>query len=254
VSVLAIRDLGVTLGGHRILSGIALDIRAGELVGLIGPNGAGKSTLLKAVAGLLPHTGTIALFGRSDLDRQERARRLAYLPQNGQVHWPLAAREVVALGRLPHRPPFVGPSAADHAAVERALAEAHASDFAARTIDTLSGGERGRVLLARALAGTPELLLADEPTAALDPRHQLHIMARLGACAAGGVAVIAVLHDLALAARSCPRLVLLDRGRVVADGSPDSVLTPDRLARVYGIAGELRRVDGLPVLLARETV
>lgn len=195
--------------------------------------------------------GSIALFGRAQLDARERARRLAYLPQGGQVHWPLTARQVTALGRAPHRAAFAGPSRADEAAVDLALARAHATDLAQRRVDTLWGGERGRVLLARALAGEPQLLLADEPTAALDPRHQLGIMALLGALAAEGMAVIAVLHDLALAARACPRLVLLQNGRIVADGPPDAVLTPHRLATVYGLDGELRHIDGQPVLLAR---
>ena len=251
---LGLDGVSVRLGGVPVLERVSLAVAAGELIGLIGPNGAGKSTLLRAAAGLEPlAAGGVTLLGRpvAGLDRRERAKAMAYLPQHGPVHWPLPVRDLVALGRLPHRAAFAASGDDDAAAVARALERAGVAAFAARPIDTLSGGERGRALLARALAGEPALLLADEPTASLDLAHQLQIMELLAGLAAGGMAVIAVLHDLGLAARICPRLVLLDRGRIAADGPPAAVLTPERLAAVYGIDGALETVDGIPVLVAR---
>ena len=229
---LGVADLHVSLGGKPVLRGVTLDLAPGALTGLVGPNGAGKSTLLKAMAGLVaPARGRVSLDGEdiAHMPPRPRARRIAYLPQGHALHWPLSARDVVALGRLPHG------GAQNDAAVTRAMQRTGAAAFAARSIATLSGGEQSRVMLARALAVEAPVLLADEPVASLDPYHQLFVMALLRELAREGQLIVAVLHDLALAARFCGRLVLMQEGRMIAAGAPDTVLTGDNLARAYGV-------------------
>ena len=246
------RAIAVTLGGKPILQAVDLDLRPGEVLGLIGPNCAGQTTLLRVLAGLLaPTSGTLPYDGDDPaaLGRQALARRVAYLAQGGDTAWPLSVEAVIGLGRLPHRRPFAGPSKADLSAIERALEACDAERFRDRTVDTLSGGERRRILLARALAVEAPYLLADEPLAGLDPLHQLEVMELLRQTARGGAAVVVVLHDLTLAARFCDRLVLLDRGRRVAEGAPAEVLDEERLATVFGVTALRGSHDGEPLLL-----
>jgi iron complex transport system ATP-binding protein len=236
--LLEARGVQQQLGGREVLRGVDLRLRRGEMLGLIGPNGAGKSTLLRAITGLLePQRGEILFDGRplASFDDRARARRIAYLAQGGEAHWPLPVERLVAIGRLPHLSGWQQPGAADAAAVEAALRATDAWQFRTRSVSSLSGGERMRVMLARALAGGPELLLADEPVAALDPAHQIGVMSLLKAQAEAGGAVVAVLHDLTLAARYCDRLVLLAEGCVAAEGAPREVLSEETLARVYGV-------------------
>ncbi|MGE0715456.1 MAG: ABC transporter ATP-binding protein [Alphaproteobacteria bacterium] len=246
MAALSLAGVGVHLDGRGVVDGVTLDVAKGALVALVGPNGAGKTTLLRAVAGILPHVGRVLVAGRdaATLTPAMRARAVAYLPQQRDIAWRLSARDVVALGRLPHRPAGRGPSEADRAAVERALRDVDAATLADRPATRLSGGERARVLLARALAQEAPLLLVDEPTAALDPFHQLHVMALLRARADEGASVVAVLHDLASAARFAHSVVLMDRGRVVASGPPATVLTVDHLARTYRVHPLAGRHEG----------
>jgi iron complex transport system ATP-binding protein len=237
---LVIDNLSVPIGGRTILRDIGFAAQGGTLLGLVGPNGAGKSTLARAIAGLLaPSAGMIAVDGvpLSAMSRRNAARKIAYLPQGDAVHWPLAARATVALGRAPHLGRFGALSPADRDAIERAMARADLASLAERDVKSLSGGERARVLLARALAVEAPILVADEPVGALDPRHALRIMALLREEVASGVLVIAVLHDLALASRFCDRLIVLNDGRLVGDGPPHDVLSPPGLARYYRVSG-----------------
>ncbi len=236
---LAARNITLRLGGRAVLDDVSITAAPGALVGLIGPNAAGKTTLVRVLAGLAtPEAGTVTLDSRpvAEIGRDARARAVAYLEQDAACHWPLAVRRLVALGRLPWLGPFQRTGASDAAAIAEAMADAEITPLADRPITTLSGGERARAFLARALAGTPRVLLADEPVARLDPYHQMKVMELLRAQAARGGAVVAVLHDLTLAARFCDRLVLLAAGRVAAEGPPTEVLTPESLARVYGVA------------------
>jgi len=235
---LTLERVGVSLGGKAVLHEVSLALQPARLVALLGPNGAGKTTLLRAMAGLVPVTGEIILDGTSlrQLDRPARARRIAYLPQGHQVHWPLSAREIVALGRYPHG--VTDPTRmneADGIAVETAMARTECSPLADRAVTTLSGGERARVMLARVLATGAPLILADEPTASLDPRHQIAVMQELKAESRRGALVIAVTHDLTLASRLADEIVLMDAGRIVAHGTPAEVLTDERFAAIYGI-------------------
>jgi iron complex transport system ATP-binding protein len=242
--------VSVTLGGRKVVEDVSANL-GGGVIGLIGPNGAGKSTLVRAVAGLIPSDGMILIDGTpvAALPLRERARRIAYLPQGQSVHWPLTVERLVALGRLPHLAPFARPGAEDAAAIEQALARTELLDLRDRPIDQLSGGERARALLARALAVEAPLLLADEPLAALDPAHQIEVMALLRAEAARGATVIAVLHDLTIAARWCDRLLLIDQGRLVADGKPRDVLTADRIRSVYSVTAFIGETDGEPLIV-----
>ncbi len=227
----------VTLDERMVVDGVSLHVAAGQLLALIGPNGAGKTTLLAALAGLRPHQGTVRLLGRprDALSGRERARTLAYLPQGHLAHWPLTVRRLVELGRLPHLAPWRAPVAADRLAVTEALQRADLVDLAERPFDTLSGGERARVMLARVLAVEAPLVLADEPVAALDPYHQLRVMELLRDYADGGAALIVVLHDLSLAARFCDELLLLHEGRLLARGPAEQVLSTAHLAEAYRV-------------------
>ncbi|WPL18052.1 Iron(3+)-hydroxamate import ATP-binding protein FhuC [Thiorhodovibrio winogradskyi] len=317
MKLLEIDALSVKLGGRRLLRDVTFALKAGELLGLIGPNGAGKSTLLKAVVQLLPQadrahsnhgwSGRIRLLGEdvTTLSARERARRLAYLGQDDRVQWPIRVDELVALGRHPHQPswrsggraaggvaggsaekragalPPSRNSADDRRATEAALHMTDIWHLRARRATELSGGERARARLARALAVEAPLLLADEPVAALDPLHQLRVMNDLRAyCQDGpktsdshsnqnaildqghqsgnhgganacqttpspaGRAVIVVMHDLTLASRFCDRLLLLRQGEPVALGPPDQVLSRERLRDIYGIRAISGHIEG----------
>ncbi|WP_044562671.1 ABC transporter ATP-binding protein [Azospirillum sp. B4] len=255
MTTLEARDIRLTLDGRSVLDGVSLRLRAGEVCGLIGPNGAGKSSLMRILAGLRPpDAGAVTLDGQPLPCPPDAAtaRRLAYLAQDRDIHWPLTVANVVALGRLPHRGPFRDNGAADRAAVERALAAADCAHLRDRVATTLSGGERARVLLARVLAGEPDILLADEPAASLDPLHQVQVMDLLRTLAGAGAAVLAVLHDLNAAAGWCDRVVMLHAGRVAADGPPADVLEPGLLRTIYGVDIARGTVDGQPVFVARQ--
>jgi iron complex transport system ATP-binding protein len=252
MSGLSAEKLTVALGGRAVLSEVDLALGSRRLVGLIGPNGAGKTTLLRALAGLVqPAHGRVLLDGKplSETPRKLRARRIAYLAQGQRVDWPLSVKRLVELGRLPHLEPWASPGGADRAEVEAALRATETDGLSERAVTALSGGERARVLLARCLAGDPEILLADEPVAGLDPYHALKVMELLAARAAAGMAVLVVLHDLPLAVRFCNELVLLSEGRVEATGAPLEVLSPARLARSYGVRAHYGEAEGRSFLV-----
>lgn len=251
MTVLQARNLSINLGGRPVLQDVSLTLARGCLLGLVGPNGAGKTTLVRALTGLVPAcAGTVNVRGKTlgALKRRDRARAIAYLPQGQVVHWPLSVERLVALGRLPHLPPLQRPGPADAAIVDIVLAETETVHLRARRISDLSAGERARVLLARALAVDAPFLLADEPVAALDPYHQLHVMELLAGRAARGAGILVVLHDLTLAARFCTRLVLIDSGRIAAEGLPHAVLNPERLRDTYRVEA-LALPDMPPVIL-----
>ena len=247
------RGLRVSLKGRDVLQGLDAIAQPGQLTAVIGPNGAGKTTLLKVLAGLInPQGGTALADGRhlASWDTAELARCRAYLPQERTVHWALTVRAVVALGRLPFQPLGAGETATDAAAVDAALVAMQVTHLAERPVLELSGGERARVLVARALAQQPRVLLADEPAAGLDPGHQLALFQLLAELARSGCTVMAALHDLSLAARFCHSVILVHAGRTIAAGPPLEVLTPDNLAAAYGINARCHIVDGVPVVLS----
>lgn len=252
MSVLGLENVGCRLQGRPILSDVSTAIKPGELVALIGPNGAGKSTLLRAMAGIQEGVeGDIRWQGRplAEWSLGDLARQRGYLAQSATLAWPVTVRHLVGLGRLPHRPFWQGWRHADGDAVERALQRTDTLRLAERAVTTLSGGERLRVLLARLLAAEPQLILADEPLAALDPLHQLQTLQLLrDHCHAGGSAVVA-LHDLALACRFCDRLLLLDEGCLQADAPPAELVHSGLLERVYRVEFLNLAVDALPVPL-----
>lgn len=234
---LSVSNLSVTLGQRKVIADLSCEVKAGAFVGLIGPNGSGKSTLIRAVMGLVGSKGRVELAGADLLGMLpgERAKLVAYLPQDGQVVWPIAVEDLVMLGRSPHRTGFAPPSDADISAVAQAVTTMDLEQLRHRSARELSGGERARALIARALAQETPVIIADEPTAGLDPSHQITLMETFRAKAHEGRTVIASLHDLALAAQWCDRLILLDSGGIVAVGSPSEVLTPKALASVYGV-------------------
>ena len=236
---LTAQRVSVKLSGRPVLNDISLSMSSRHLVVLVGPNGAGKTTLLRALAGLVPSDGAIHVGGDalSSLRLRERARRFAYLPQGHIVYWPLPARDIVALGRYPHGatdPARLAPKDAD--AVLRAMQTADVVEFSERRITELSGGERSRVALARVFAVEAPVILADEPTASLDPRHQIDVMNNLRQAADQGALVIVVTHDLGLAARFADTLLVLSEGRLVSQGAPAAALSEQVMADVFRIS------------------
>lgn len=250
---------GVTLSfsDNQVLNDVDFALAEGELVGLIGPNGAGKTSFLRVLANLQDADKGVVKYNHQDitkLSEKELAKACAYLPQGAPAHWPLTTRRVVELGRLPHLGIWEIYSDQDHQAIENAMALAEVTHLADRTITTLSGGERLRVMIARMFATQPSIMLADEPIAALDPYHQLHTMELLQHhCDKGGSAVV-VMHDLSMAARFCHRLVLMHNGTIAAEGKPDSVLSNETIAEVYGIDSELYQNDDVLTVLVKSRI
>jgi iron complex transport system ATP-binding protein len=249
--VIELEDVAVTYRNRRVLSGIDLAIEAGERVALIGPNGAGKSTLLRAVTGLVaPSEGSVRIAGEPirTIDRASLARRLAVVPQQVVVPFSVRVEELVGLGRLPHEDPLRGARPADRAAVQEAIERVGIGHLVGRDVRELSLGERQLTLVALAVAQAASVLILDEPTVHLDLRHQVATMELLvDLNERDGTTVVAVLHDLGLAGAFFPRLVLMDGGRIVADGSPAEVLTDSRIRTVFGVDPAMVR---LPVATA----
>lgn len=248
-----VRGVGVELGGSRILEDVSLDVFHGRVLALVGPNGAGKSTLLSVLSGdRSPSTGHVELDGRSvgAWAPGDLARRRAVLTQENQVAFAFSVREVVAMGRTPWR--GTEQYALDDAAVAEALAKADVSHLARRAFPSLSGGEKARVSLARVLAQRTQTVLLDEPTAALDLRHQEDVMRIARELALTGVAVVVVLHDLSLAAAYADDLAFLSNGRLVAYGAPADVLTPERVEEVYGVPVHVITTEGsAPIIVPK---
>lgn len=223
--------------GEFELSDVSIAVRSGEVLGIVGPNGSGKSTLLRLLSGVFqPRAGHVLLDGvalRSHT-RRELARRVAFLPQSPGTAFGFSVRQVVAMGRYPHQGAFAFMTERDRAAVSEALRETQSSELAARAFATLSGGEKQRVLIAGILAQQPDVMLLDEPTAALDIHHCSDVMDLLWSLSRKGIAVVAVTHDLNTASQFCDRLALLVEGRIARIGSPAEVLQQELLAHAYG--------------------
>jgi iron complex transport system ATP-binding protein len=251
MSQLTVQSLQFLRGERRILDDINVRFESGSVTAVLGPNGAGKSTLLASIAGLLkPASGAIDLDSQSTLTMNSlaRARRIAFLPQSPEIAWPIDVETLVGLARIPFH--GVTSSVEDAAAVARAMESTQIAQWSKRIVTTLSGGERARTLLARIFAGEPEWILADEPFAGLDPSHQFEAADLLCAFARGGRGVVLTIHDLTLAARIADRIVILQDGRIVADGTPAEALTPAILRSVYGIDAEWLNPSGQAPLIA----
>jgi iron complex transport system ATP-binding protein len=246
VSAIELDGVTVRLGGRPVVREVTARVERGEWVALIGPNGAGKTTLLRAIAGLVRHEGHVSLFGRAaaDLERRERARLLAVVPQEPETPPWLTVAEYALMGRTPHLGPLAREGAADRDAAARALDRLGLEPFAERALGTISGGERQRVVVARALAQEAPIVLLDEPTAALDIGHQQQALELLDALrSADGLTLVAAMHDLTLAAQYADRVLLLAEGRIVADGTPADVLTESALAEHYGASVRVLMLD-----------
>lgn len=245
-------NVGVVLEGNQVLDAVTLDVSLGEVLVLVGPNGAGKSTLLGVLSGeRQPTTGTVTLDGRdiSSIRHAELARLRAVLTQENQVSFPFRVIEVVAMGRAPWARTIE--SRDDIRIVNEAMEAADVTHLSGRRYTSLSGGERARVALARVLAQRTPIVFLDEPTAALDLRHQEDVMRRARMLADAGCAVVVVLHDLSLASAYADRLALISSGRLESVGTPAEVLTAERVERVYGLPVELHLVGGRPVVVPR---
>jgi iron complex transport system ATP-binding protein len=251
MKLLEVKNLSVSLDGIHAIEDVSFSLEKGEIVGLVGPNGAGKTTLLKVLAGVLkPQKGEAWISEESVRAIAPRilARKLGYLPQEWEVHWPLTVERVVALGRIPYLMPWEDLKDEDEKIIEDAMRATDTFHLRGRRVDHLAGGEKALVMIARLLAGSPEILLADEPVQGLDPYHALQIMELLRRIASEERGVLVVLHDLALASRFCHRILLLHEGKIVASGPPDKVFVPENLKRSYHIEAKYGNGDGFFVV------
>ncbi|MFC1919433.1 ABC transporter ATP-binding protein [Chloroflexota bacterium] len=248
---------GISLGYHHkaVLSDIFLKAIPGEIVGLIGPNGCGKSTLIRGMCRVIePWSGQVFINGRdiAEIHRQELARLIAVVPQTPLLPPAFTAFEVVLMGRTPHLGWFRSESASDITIAWKAMQSTGTASFAERRVGELSGGERQRVTIARALSQEPKVMLLDEPTAHLDINYQIQIMDTvLNLCSKGNIAVVIALHDLNLAAQYCQRLILLNKGRIYFEGTPDQVITGETIREIYGVEACVSRhpINQLPMTL-----
>lgn len=252
MSLLSASGLDFTIDGVSILEGIDFQVDAGEMVGLIGPNGAGKSSLLRLLTGVEVSSSGEIYFDDQPLQQvsaQQRAQTMGYLVQGAQAYWPFSVDKVVGLGRIPYQSWWQQSSEQDQRKVEQAMTMTETLAYRNRIVTTLSGGEQTLVMLARIFATEPRLILADEPVAALDPYHQLHVMEILRGHAGADRATVVVLHDLSLAARFCDRLYLLNHGRLHCSGTVEAVLTRENIAQVYGVDCQIEtRENGVSVV------
>jgi iron complex transport system ATP-binding protein len=252
--VIDLRGVTVALGGRPVVDGVDAAVAEGEWLALIGPNGAGKTTLLRAVAGLVPFTGSIEIGGRpiEGLRRSELSRLVAVVPQEPSTPPWMTVAEYVLLGRTPHLGPLAKEGRRDREAAARALARLDLLGYEERRLGTLSGGEKQRVVVARALAQEAQIILLDEPTAALDIGHQQQALELLDLLRAeSGLTLVAAMHDLTLAAQYADRMVLLDAGKVAADGVPRDVLTETLIAGHYGASIDVVPVGGRIAIVPR---
>lgn len=253
---IAVHDLSLTYGSRVVVDGVSFEVASGEMVSIVGPNGSGKSTLLRGMARLhRPHAGSVLLDGRDVRSMRSRqvARQLAILPQSPEAGLDLTVRELAWRGRFPHQGPLQRPTQPDVEAVEFALTAADMLGLANRPLGSLSGGERQRAWIALALAQQPKVLLLDEPTSYLDIAHAAEVMNLLRRLNRDGLTVVAVLHDLLLAARYSDRIIAIHEGRIAFDGAPRQVLRPEVLEPVFGIAMSVipDPDTGLPIPLPR---
>ena len=241
---ISVQDLTYEIEGSMLLDGVDLHADRGQFVGLIGPNGAGKSTLLRTISGILRYrSGAVRLEGEDlrSLSPKDVAANLALVPQIAPYTYGFTSLELVLMGRYPHLGRFQIEGGEDDRIARDAMRLTETEQFADRTLDTLSGGERQRVFVARALAQQPRILLMDEPTANLDVLHQLKVLDLVRQLVDDGLTAVAAIHDLNMAARYCDRLVLLNRGRVLAVGSPEEVLTPETIESAFGVKSAVYR-------------
>ncbi|MEZ5957779.1 MAG: ABC transporter ATP-binding protein [Hyphomonadaceae bacterium] len=254
MSLLSLRGVSANLGKVHALAGVSLEIGAGEIVALLGPNGAGKTTLLRAALGLLPVRGEVSLAGvdPAKLSARERALRAAYLPQQPQSIWPISVDALVALGRFAHGAAPDRLASGDQTAVDAAIDTCALSTLRHRRMDEISGGEKARAHIARAIAQHAPLLLLDEPTAGLDPAQALSVADIIRAHAAKTGAVVFSTHDIALATGTAHRVILMKAGRVISEGAPDAALTPEALQLAFGRGARLERIgDGFVAIFER---
>ncbi len=244
-----VSDLRCGYGGSEVLKGLSFSVERGEFVGILGPNGAGKSTLVLALSGIIPlQSGHVRICG-TDLEQlrlKERARRVAVLIQDGDIRFPFSCREVVSMGRYPHRKRWQMESAEDYEAVEKALLLTDTGALAERLISAVSGGEKQRVLMAKSLAQEAPILILDEATSAMDIHRKLQIFKVLDKLnREEGVTVLAVLHDINLAALFCRRMIFLKDGRIEADGPTEEVLTSETLNRIYETSVVVQEIESV---------
>ena len=252
MSAVAFEQVTVEAGGRRIVDGVSFVVEPGAWVSLLGPNGAGKTTLLRVLAGLRHFSGSVRLAGRelAELGRREAARRIALVPQTPVVPPAMSVGDYVLLGRTPHMGVLAREGARDRAAAGEALVRLELAELAARPLWSLSGGEVQRAVIARALAQSAPVLLLDEPTTALDVGHQQQVLELVDELRrSDGLTVVAAMHDLTLAAQYGDRLVLVDRGRVLAEGGAREVLTEERISSLYGATVRIVHGDGAPAVL-----